>query len=102
MNYDHEYVNIKNPYHVIKWTLCGEYVEIGGECTEEQLRAMENLDDVEGFVFVDEEAKNLSPEVQTTVDSLIRLGDPKPLAVRTAIVEHAKKLDSGAYDLHYS
>lgn len=101
MKYDHEYVNINNPYHVVKWTIDGEYVEIGGECTEAQLIAMNNLDDVEGFVIVDENAKRVSEEVQREVDVLVRLGDPKPLAIRTAIVKNAQKHDSGAYELHY-
>ncbi|QNJ59121.1 hypothetical protein [Vibrio phage vB_ValS_PJ32] len=102
MQYDHEYVNLSNPYHVIKWTLCGQYVEIGGECTAEQLRAMDNLDDVPGFVLVDVESNKLVPEIKKEVETLIRLGDPEPLAIRTAIVEHAKKKGSGAYELHYT
>lgn len=102
MKFDHEYVNIKNPYHVVKWTLDGEYVEIDGECTDEQLEKMNNLDDVPGFVLVDREAKNLSDDVQKEADRLMLLGEPKPLAVRTAIIGNAIKHKSGAYNLHYS
>ncbi|AUR95940.1 hypothetical protein NVP1215B_022 [Vibrio phage 1.215.B._10N.222.54.F7] len=103
MKYDYEYINITNPYHVVKFTLCGEFVEIGtGECTEEQLLAMEAMVDVKGFVIVDPEATNLTPELKKEVEALVRLGDPRELAVRTAICEAAKKSDSGAYNLHYS
>jgi len=102
MNYDLEYVNLENPYHLVKWTYCGQYAEIGGECSQAQLEQMNDLQDVDGFVCVDPEATNLTPDVETLVNRIVSDGTPRKLAVKLAILEYAQKHRTSDYSAFYA
>jgi hypothetical protein len=57
MTSDYIYQNNADKFHMVKWNLDGEFVEIGGnkELADETLCKMENMDDVEGWALTDEE-----------------------------------------------
>lgn len=52
---DYQYINNANPFHVVRLTLDGDFVEVGfnegAECSPQTLKAMANMDDVDGFTL---------------------------------------------------
>lgn len=52
---DYRYTSKANPFHYVKLTLDGAYVEVGAadgdEVTEDTLKAMANMDDLKGFIL---------------------------------------------------
>ncbi|ANO57595.1 hypothetical protein [Vibrio phage vB_VhaS-a] len=57
LSYDYQYVNKSNPFHVVKLTLDGDFLEIGAndgeECSDSVIVAMANMYDVDGFDISD-------------------------------------------------
>ncbi|AET42200.1 hypothetical protein VPEG_00049 [Vibrio phage SIO-2] len=55
--YDYQYVNKANPFHFVKLSLDGDFVEVGAEDGEEVsdaiLKDMVNMYDVDGFSIED-------------------------------------------------
>ncbi|CAH0448223.1 hypothetical protein ValSw41_17 [Vibrio phage ValSw4_1] len=52
---DYQYINTSNPFHVVRLTLDGDFVEVGfndgEECDAQTIKAMANMDDVDGFTL---------------------------------------------------